>query len=81
MSRQFIRNNVTLIAFIIFFIIFIPLQILKPGFLYNNDGSIREFGIGYKNKTIVPLWLFSIILGIFSYLLVLYYITYPRINI
>lgn len=80
MSRQFIRNNVTLIAIIIFFIIFVPLQIIKPGFLYNHDGSIREFGIGYKNKTIVPLWLFSIILGIFSYLLVLYYITYPRIN-
>jgi hypothetical protein len=80
MSRQFIRNNVTLIAIIIFFIIFIPLQIIKPGFLYNHDGSIREFGIGYKNKTIVPLWLFSIILGILSYLLVLYYVTYPKIN-
>ena len=80
MLRQFIRNNVSLVAIVIFFILFIPLQIMKPGFLYNHDGSIREFGIGYKNKTIVPLWLLSIILGIFSYLFVLYYIAYPKIN-
>ena len=81
MSRQFIRNNVTLVAIIIFFIIFIPLQLMKPAFLYNKDGSIREFGIGYKNKTIVPLWLLSIILAIFAYLFVLYYLAYPKINI
>ena len=80
MSRQFIRNNVTLVAIIIFFIIFVPLQLMKPAFLYNHDGSIREFGIGYKNKTIVPLWLLSIILGIFSYLFVLYYLAYPKIS-
>jgi hypothetical protein len=81
MSRQFIRNNITLVAILIFFIIFIPIQLIKPGFLYNHDGSIREFGIGYKNKTIMPLWLFSIILGIFSYLFVLYYLAYPKINL
>ena len=49
------------------------------GFLYNNDGSLREFGVGYKNKTILPLWLFSIVLGILTYVLVLYYLTYPKI--
>jgi hypothetical protein len=81
MLRQFIRNNVTLVAILIFFIIFIPIQLLKPGFLYNHNGSIREFGIGYKNKTILPLWLLSIILGIFSYLFVLYYLAYPKISI
>ena len=80
MLRQFIRNNVTLVAIVIFFSIFIPIQLVKPACLYNRDGSIRDFGIGYKNKTIVPLWLFSIILGIFSYLFVLYYLAYPKIN-
>ena len=52
---------------------------LMPAFLYNIDGSIREFGVGYKNKTILPLWLFSIILGIISYIFVLYYLTYPKL--
>ena len=51
---------------------------LKPNFLYNKDGSIREFGVGYKNKTILPLWLFSIILGILTYVIVLYYLQYYK---
>jgi hypothetical protein len=51
---------------------------IQPAFLYDKDGSIREFGVGYKNKTILPMWLFSIILGILSYTFVLYYLTYPR---
>jgi hypothetical protein len=48
---------------------------MKPACFYNNDGSIREFGIGYKNKTILPIWLLSLFLGILSYLAVLYYIS------
>jgi hypothetical protein len=78
MFGSFIRNNVTLVAIIIFLTIFIVVQMLKPGFLYNKDGSLREFGVGYKNKTILPVWLFSIILGILCYVIVLYYLTYPR---
>ena len=74
MLRTFTRKNITLVAIIIFIIIFGIIQMLKPSFFYNTDGSIREFGIGYKNKTIMPIWLFSIILGILSYLFVLYYL-------
>jgi len=78
MLRTFIRNNIPLASIFIFVILFMGIQVLKPGFLYKNDGSIREFGIGYKNKTIMPLWLFSIFLGILCYVGVLYYVTYPR---
>ena len=80
MLRTFARNNTTLAAIIIFLMIFGTIHILQPAFLYNKDGSIREFGIGYKNKTILPLWLFSIILGILSYVYVLYYLTYSRFS-
>ena len=52
---------------------------MKPGFLYKSDGSIREFGVGYKNKTILPIWLLSIILGILCYLAVMYYIAHPKL--
>lgn len=79
MLRSFIRNNTTLVSVLVFIIIFVMVQLTRPAFLYNNDGSIREFGVGYKNKTIMPLWLFSLILGILSYLVVLYYLTYPRL--
>ena len=45
----------------------------KPKFLFNRDGSLRVFGIGYRNKTIFPIWLLSMILGILCYLYVTYY--------
>lgn len=58
---------------LIFGAIFGIVYMTKPLFLFNGDGSIKEFGVGYKNKTIMPLWLFSIILGILSYMSVMYY--------
>ncbi len=79
MNRNYIRDNIALFSIIIFLILFILISIIKPAFLFKKDGSIREFGIGYKNKTILPIWLLSIILGILSYLIVMYYITYPKI--
>lgn len=79
MSRTFIKNNITLVSIAVFVIIFGFIQYMKPAFLYKPDGSVREFGIGYKNKTIMPVWLFSILLGIMCYLGVLYYLAAPRL--
>lgn len=77
MLRIFIRNNKNLMAIILFLFLFGIVQILKPSFLYKNNDSIREFGVGYNNKTFLPLWLFSIILGIISYVFILYYASTP----
>uniref|UniRef100_A0A6C0LMA4 Uncharacterized protein n=1 Tax=viral metagenome TaxID=1070528 RepID=A0A6C0LMA4_9ZZZZ len=73
MYNRFIRENINLSSIVLFIVIFSIIQIMKPTFLYNNDGSLREFGIGYKNKTIFPVWLLSIVLGILCYLSVKYY--------
>lgn len=70
------RENALFASITIFVIIFVIINYYKPLFLYNKDGSIREFGIGYKNKTILPIWLFSIILGIISYIGIMYYLLY-----
>ena len=78
MYRNFIRENITLVAVILFVIIFGFIQLMKPACFYNKDGSIREFGINYKNKTILPVWLLSLILGIICYLIVMYYLAYPK---
>jgi len=75
MYRPFIQKNPVLVSILVFLAIFIPIQVFKPAFLYNSDGSIRDFGVGYKNKTILPVWLLAIILGILSYLFVLYYLS------
>ena len=79
MNKTYIRENITLIAVILFVIIFGIIQMMKPACFYNRDGSIREFGIGYRNKTILPIWLLSLVLGILCYLAVLYYVNSNKI--
>ena len=79
MYAKYIRENITLVAVMLFVIIFGIIQMIKPACFYNSNGSIREFGVGYKNKTILPIWLFSLLLGIICYLAVLYFVNMPKI--
>ena len=79
MYTTYIRENKPLVAIILFVFIFTIIQMMKPACFYNKDGSIREFGVGYKNKTILPIWLLSLVLGILCYLAVLYYVSTPKI--
>jgi uncharacterized membrane protein YidH (DUF202 family) len=75
MYKGYIRENITVAAVVLFIIIFGTIQMMKPTCFYNKDGSIREFGVGYKNKTILPIWLLSLVLGIICYLAVMYYVS------
>jgi hypothetical protein len=79
MYKNYIRENITLVSIAIFIIIFGTIQMMKPACFYNKNGSIREFGIGYRNKTILPIWLLSLVLGILCYLSVMYYVNYSRL--
>jgi len=76
LSKRFVRTNKLNIAVFLFLILFSMIHLLKPGLLYNNDGSFREFGVGYKNKTVIPIWIVAVVLAIFSYLSVLYYLMF-----
>lgn len=78
MYQEFIQKNSILVSILLFLVLFGIIQLLKPSFLYSSDGSIREFGIGYKNKTILPIWLLSIILGILCYIIVLFYTRHAK---
>jgi fumarate reductase subunit C len=80
MYRSYIRRNITSVAIILFVIVFCLVQMFAPHFLYNENGSLREFGIGYKKKTVIPIWLVALILAIFSYLFVLYYLAIPKLR-
>ena len=74
--RTIIRNNLAGTAILLYVIVFMLVQYATPSFLYNDDGSLREFGIGYSSKTVLPIWLVAIVLGILSYLAV-YYVSRP----
>ena len=73
---DFIKKNQTLISIILFLIIYFIIQLDHPLFIYNVNGSLKQFGVGYKNKTILPVWLLSIVLGILCYIAVKYYTVY-----
>lgn len=78
MNNAVIRKHINSFSIFVFLLAFTLLNYTQPGFLYNKDGSLRAFGLGHKRKTILPVWLLSIVLGILSYLFVLYYITLPK---
>lgn len=59
-------------AIIIFIIGFAIIHLLKPSIVYHADGSLRPFGVGYRKKTVVPLWLVVFLLAIFSYTISIY---------
>lgn len=79
-TRIFIRNNLVSISIFVFLLAFIGIQYIKPGFIYNHDGSLRVFGVNNSRKTVLPIWLVTIILAILSYVLVLYYLAFPKIK-
>ena len=78
MIRTIVRNNKSSFAIILFVMFFVIFQLSEPSFLYDNNGALRQFGLGMKNKTILPVWLLSIFLAIISYLLILYYLSFPK---
>lgn len=74
--KSFVRFHKLTVAVSLFLILFSILHTIKPLLLYDADGGFREFGVGYRHKTVIPIWLVSIILAIFSYIAVLYYLAY-----
>ena len=72
-KKGFVKKNKASISIIIFMILFFSIHELKPPIFYNKDGSLRQFGIGWKHKTILPLWLVSILLSIVIYIALSYY--------
>jgi hypothetical protein len=72
-EKRWIRHNKISMAILIYIILFGLVNFLKPVFMYNPDGSLKEFGVGFRKKTIIPVWLLSIFLAIIAYFSVVYY--------
>ena len=76
MNKNFFKKNKIVITVLLLTVSILLIHNIKPSFLYDRDKSIRQFGLGLKSKTIIPLWLVVIILSILFYLMVDYYIKY-----
>jgi len=79
-NRNYVRRNITSLSILLFLILFGIFQFIAPAFLYNKDGSLREFGLNSNKRTILPIWFLSLLLAIFSYLIVLYYLAFPKLR-
>ena len=77
-EQRWIRHNKIAAAILIYILLFALINALKPAFMYNLDGSLKEFGVGYRKKTIIPVWLISIFLAILAYFSVVYYVSPTR---
>ena len=81
MFNQYIsREALSVIAVFIFLILFGIINAFRPSIIYNKDLSFRRFGIGYKNKTVIPIWMMSIVLAILVYVLVTYLFEYRAVD-
>mgnify|MGYP001217739640 CR=1 FL=1 len=78
MFRLFIRQNITSVSIVLFVLLFIVIQLVKPSIIYEKDGSLRQFGLASRKKTVLPIWLITIFLAILCYLFILYYLTIPK---
>lgn len=74
--KKLLRLYKVQFAILLFLLSFGLFHYLKPAFAYQENGAYRPFGVGYKHKTVVPIWIVSIVLAIFSYLFILMSISY-----
>jgi hypothetical protein len=74
LSKHFIYQQKVNIAIGLFLVLFFIIHWTKPSMIYNTDGGFRPFGVGYSDKTVLPIWVIAIILAILSYLAVLVYL-------
>ncbi len=74
--KIFVGRNKLNVSLLIFLILFFMIHYLKPSIVYDENGEFRPFGVGYRHKTVIPIWLVAIITAIFSYLSVLSYLAY-----
>jgi hypothetical protein len=72
LSTPFLQENKVMVAILLFVVFFSAIHSFKPRMIYNEQGGFRQFGIGYKQKTIVPIWIASICLAILCYVAVYY---------
>ena len=67
--------DVKFIIIALYICLYLLIVYFKPSFVYDEKNEcFRQFGVGYKNTTFLPLWFISILLAIASYFFALYFL-------
>jgi hypothetical protein len=51
----------------------------RPRLMFFADGTWKEFGTGSTDRTVFPFWLFCILWGVLSYLIVSLFVSEPGV--
>jgi len=74
------RMRVLLFSAILYLVGVVIILFLKPNFMFQEDGSWKEFGISNTTKyTWFPVWLFCIVWALVSYAIVKFTIDLPTV--
>jgi hypothetical protein len=73
MLQQWVRRHIISTAMWLYIILYFLVVYTRPGFLYNRDGTLKTFGLGFRRKTVFPAWVLAISLAILTYVAVLFY--------
>jgi hypothetical protein len=70
-QKKVLRIYKVQFAILLFLISFSIFHLVKPSFAYSPNGAYRPFGVGYKHKTVIPIWVVAIMFAIISYLIII----------
>ena len=62
-----------LLAAILYLIGVVVILLMRPGFMFDEDGRWKEFGSLSKDHTMFPFWLFCISWAVLSYCITMYF--------
>ncbi len=68
MDRDYVGTNILSVSISAFVLVYLFLVSTKSSYLYTDEGSLRQFGIGKSGQTVLPAWLVSILTAILLYL-------------
>ena len=76
----YIKNNIISLSSIILTLCVVFIYKNQPDFIYNRDGSYKDFGLGKRSKTVFPIWFCILVMAILIYTLLQFLIILPRIK-
>ena len=60
-------NHRTIYSTVFYILTILLVMLSKPSIMFNEDGQIKQFGVGNDNKTIISLGVANGVLALFSF--------------
>lgn len=51
-------------AVLLYLVVMFAYVAIRPSMSYDSDGNLKEFGFGGEGRTMFPLWIVAILIGV-----------------